>query len=90
MLVLRIAHRKWNETKQEPGLAGPGNMLACYIVSFHFLWAILSTSTVEGKLEGKLTDIPCIAKSGVPKAFFVVCFSHITPTNVNERNILRR
>ena len=41
-----MAHRIWKETKQEPGTARPGNMLGCCLVSFHFLWAILSTSTV--------------------------------------------
>ena len=46
VLVLRMAHRIWKETKQEPDTAGPGNMLGCCLVSFHFLWAILSTSTV--------------------------------------------
>ena len=43
----RMAHRKWKETKLQPGTAGPGNMLGCCLVSFHFLWAILSTSTVH-------------------------------------------
>ena len=46
VLVLRMAHRIWKETKQQPGIARPGNMLGCCLVSFHFLWAILSTSTV--------------------------------------------
>ena len=41
-----MAHRIWKETKQQPGRAGTGNMLGCCLVSFHFLWAILSTSTV--------------------------------------------
>ena len=45
-LVLRMAHMIWKETKQQPDTAGPGNMLGCCLVSFHFLWAILSTSTV--------------------------------------------
>ena len=27
VLLLRIAHRKWKETKQQPDTAGPGNML---------------------------------------------------------------
>ena len=36
----RIAHRKGKETKQQPGTAGPGNMLGCSLISFHFLWAI--------------------------------------------------
>ena len=47
VLVLRTAHRIWKETKQQPGTAGTGNMLGCCLVSFHFLWAILSTSTVH-------------------------------------------
>ena len=41
-----MAHRIWIETKQHPGTAGPGNMLGCCLLSFHFLFAILSTSTV--------------------------------------------
>ena len=54
MLVLRIAHRIWKETKQDPGTAGPGNMLGCCLISFHFLWAILSTSTVlQGQDHGQ-------------------------------------
>ena len=47
VLVLRMAHRIWKETKQQPGTAGPGNMLGCCSVSFHFLWVILSTSIVQ-------------------------------------------
>ena len=33
----RMAHRKWKETKQQPGTAGPGNILGSCLVSFHFL-----------------------------------------------------
>ena len=35
-----MAHRKWKETKQQSGTAGPGNMLGCCLINFHFLWAI--------------------------------------------------
>ena len=35
-----MAHRKWKEAKQLTGTAGPGNMLGCSLISFHFLWAI--------------------------------------------------
>ena len=35
-----MAHRKWEEIKQQPGTAGPGNMLGCCLLPFHFLWAI--------------------------------------------------
>ena len=51
VLVLRMAHRKWKETKQQPsmlpGLAVPD----CCFVSFHFLWAILWTHTVYLSIE---------------------------------------
>ena len=47
VLVLRMTNRKWKEIKQQPIMlpvpAVPGSCL----VSFHFLWAILSTSTVD-------------------------------------------
>ena len=46
VLVLRIAHRIWKETKQHPCKAGPDNMLGSCLVSFHFLLAILSTVPV--------------------------------------------
>ena len=42
-----MAHRKWKETKQRPSmLPGPAVPGSC-LVSFHILWAILSTSTVQ-------------------------------------------
>ena len=34
-----MTHRKWIETKQQPGTAGPGNTLGCCLNSLHFLWA---------------------------------------------------
>ena len=37
VLVLRMARRIWTEIKQQPGTAGPGNMLGSCLVSFHFL-----------------------------------------------------
>ena len=43
----RMAHRKWKETKQQPGTAGPGNMLGWCLVSFHFLWSILCPQAVD-------------------------------------------
>ena len=47
VLVLRMAHRKWKESKQQPSmLSGPAEPGSC-LVSFHILWAILSTSTVQ-------------------------------------------
>ena len=35
-----MAHRKRKETKLQPSTAGPGNMLGCCLISFHFLRAI--------------------------------------------------
>ena len=43
----RMAHRKWKEIKQQPGTAGPDNMLGCCLISFHFLLAILCPQAVE-------------------------------------------
>ena len=43
----RMANRKWKETKQLPGTAGPGNMLGSCLVSFHFLRAILCPQAVQ-------------------------------------------
>ena len=46
VLVLRMAHRKWKETKQLPSMLPVPAVPDCCLVSFHILWAILSTSTV--------------------------------------------
>ena len=42
-----LPHRKWREIQQQPGTAGPGNMLGCCLIYFHFLWGKLSTRTVH-------------------------------------------
>ena len=47
------AHRKWKETKQQPGTAGPGYMLGCCLVSFHFLWSIHPIRPVESERQTK-------------------------------------
>ena len=41
-----LPHRKWREIKQQPGTAGPGNMLGCCLIYFHFRWGKLSMRTV--------------------------------------------
>ena len=52
-----MAHRKWKETKQLPCMLPGPAVPGCCFVSFHILWAILSTSTVEGsakvRVDGK-------------------------------------
>ena len=35
-----MTHRKWKEIKQQPRTAGPGNMLCCCLLSYHFMWDI--------------------------------------------------
>ena len=42
-----MSHRKWRETKQQPGMLPGPAVPGCCSVSFHILWAILSTSTVQ-------------------------------------------
>ena len=58
VLVLRLAHRKWKETKQQPSmLPGPAVPGSC-LVSFHILWAILNTSTVQCFVNGSFQTTP--------------------------------
>ena len=45
-----MADRKWKETKLQPGTAGPGNMLGCCLLYFHFLWAIHPIHPVHLKI----------------------------------------
>ena len=42
-----MANRKWKETKQLPGTAGPGNMIGSCLVSFHFLWHPMSAGCID-------------------------------------------
>ena len=66
----RIAHRKWKETKQHPGKAGPGNMIGCLLglISFHFLWAIHPIRPVETK--GRLQRVQFYCACKVPKTIW--------------------
>ena len=48
----------WKETKQQLRPPGPNNILGCCLVSFHFLWAILSTSTVQKQVS--IVKIVCV------------------------------
>ena len=50
----RMAHRKWKETDLPPDTDGPGNMLGCCLVSFHFLWAILCPQAVDSLSRSEL------------------------------------
>ena len=56
-----MAHRKWKEAKQLPGTAGPGNMLGCCLIYFHFLWAIHPIRPVLLSSA----HLHCILESGV-------------------------
>ena len=47
VLVLRMAHRKWKETKQQPNMLPGPAVPGCRLVCFHILWAILSTIPVK-------------------------------------------
>ena len=44
-----MAHRKWKEIKQQPSMLPGPAVPGCCSVSFHILWAILSTSTVQAQ-----------------------------------------
>merc|ERR1719264_1961691 len=55
-----MAHRKWKEIKQQPGTAGPGNLLGCCFLSFHFLWAIHLVHPVLGALDNLVLGKHCL------------------------------
>ena len=57
-----MAHRKRKETKQQPGTAGPGNILGCCLVSLSVLWDIHSVHPVVGALVARV-NFSSIAKS---------------------------
>ena len=46
----RMAHRKWNETKQLPSMLPGPPVPGCSLNSFHFLWAILCPQAVYVRL----------------------------------------
>ena len=54
VLVLRMAHGKWKETKQQPSMLPGPAVTGCCLVYFHILWAILSTSTVLRQSKSSL------------------------------------
>ena len=49
-----MGHRKWKETKRQPGTAGPGNMLGCCLVSLHCLCSILCSHSVLSTNRGSV------------------------------------
>ena len=70
---------KWKEIKQQPRTAGPGNMLGSCLISFHFLWAILSTSTVILPLPIAKTIFPqTLVKQQTTFRPHTVLFSEVT------------
>ena len=62
-----LPDREWKETKQQPGTAGPGKMLGCCLVSFHFLWGKLSMHTVYDILKtfGFFDPLPPLSLSQI-------------------------
>ena len=47
VIVARMSHWKWRETKQQPSRARSGHQISCCLVSLHFLCDILATITVH-------------------------------------------
>ena len=48
VLVRRMPHRKWRESKQHLSLWTDFALLGSCLVSLHFLWSIQHTNTVDG------------------------------------------
>ena len=47
VIVARMWHWKWRETKQQLSRARSGHQIGCCLVSLHFLCDILATITVQ-------------------------------------------
>ena len=47
VILARMSHWKWRETKQQPSRARSGHQISCCSVSLHFLCDILAMITVE-------------------------------------------
>ena len=74
MLVLRMVHRKWKETKQQPSMLPGPAVPGCCLVSFHILWAILSMSTVIFHKQLKIFNYKSNSQtvvSNLPELFMV-------------------
>ena len=84
----RMAHRKWKETKQEPGTAGPGNRLGCCLVSFHFLWAILCPEAVYLLIKVGLTMSMRLLRVSLFPIFPV--FPSFVPFSDSLKSFIRR
>ena len=52
VIVARMSHWKWRETKLQPSRARSGQQISCCLVSLHFLGDILATITVGTSLVG--------------------------------------
>ena len=59
-----MAHMKWKEALQLPGTAGPGNMLGCCSISFHFLWAIHPIIPVHTISALRLSSVKLVIGKG--------------------------
>ena len=73
MRVDRLPHRKWKQIKQQPGTAGPGNMLGCCLICFHFMWGKLSTRTVL-----RVVDLG-VMNCGKTSYFWLLCHVFLPP-----------
>ena len=52
VIVARISHWKWRETKLQPSRAWSGRHISCCLVSLHFLCDILAPITINFKSCG--------------------------------------
>ena len=54
---IRMSHRKWRETKQQPIRARSGHQITCCLVSLHFLCDILTPNGVYKLGKGLLGSV---------------------------------
>ena len=68
VFVLRMAHRKWKEIKQQPSLLPGPAVPGCSLVSFHFLWVILCPQAVD-EIHKQALRPPCLAPAYIDMIF---------------------
>ena len=63
VIVARMSHWKWRETKLQPSRARSGHHISCCLVSLHFLCDILAMITVHvcSKKSLFLSGLACFA-----------------------------
>ena len=70
VIVARMWHWKWRETKQQLSRARSGHQIGCCLVSLHFLCDILATITIQN-ITTERTPQCVLSRGGSQKCLVV-------------------